>query len=109
MTTKQIEEIRRRHEAGENDHIIAEAIGYSVMTIWKWRKELGLPPIEVSGLRIKPVYCVWDAAYDTLLAFGTSKQCAEMLGMKCGSASFNQLRSKYKAGKIKKYIIMEAE
>lgn len=109
MTTMQLSEIRRRHEAGENDHIIAEAIGYSVMTIWKWRRELGLQPIGVPGPRIKPVYCVWDAADDTLIAFGTSKQCAEMLGMKCGSASFNQLRSKYKAGKIKKYIIMEDE
>ena len=109
MTAMQLSEIRRRHEAGENDHIIAEAMGYSVMTIWKWRRELGLPPIGVPGPRNRQTYCVWDAADDTLIAFGTSKQCAEMLGMKCGSASFNQLRSKYKAGKIKKYIIMEDE
>lgn len=33
MTTMQLSEIRRRYEAGENDHIIAKAMGYSVMTI----------------------------------------------------------------------------
>lgn len=65
--------------------------------------------LEMAERTRTTAYCVWDAADDTLIAFGTSKQCAEMLGMKCGSASFNQLKSKYKAGKIKKYIIMEDE
>jgi len=105
----QLAEIRRRHEAGENDHIIAEAMGYSVTTIWKWRRALGLPTIGVSGPRHRPIYYVWDAENDTLLAVGTAKQCADMLGLKGGGRSFHVLKARYKAGKSRKYIVMKEE
>lgn len=109
MTTKKLDEIRRRNAAGENDPMIAEALNIPVCIVRYWRKTLGLP---VTGtVRHKctkqVIYTVWNAATDELLACGTSRECANLMGFK-SAATFRQMVCRALQGENQKYHVEKA-
>lgn len=85
MTTKMLMEIKRLHAEGLTDGGIAEKIGYSRETAKKWRKYLGLPINSKPGGKPYKIYFVWRQKDDELMAFGTARECAKMMGIKLGS------------------------
>lgn len=102
MTTKKLEEIRRRNAAGENDQVIAEALNIPVHTVHYWRRKLGLPIRRAKRpKRNKQItYTVWSTKTDEVLVCGTAKECAAMLGYRSAD-TFRQMVCRT----VKKYYI----
>lgn len=106
MTTKKLEEIRRRNAAGENDQVIAEALNVPVYMVHYWRRKLGLPirwakrPKHTKQV----IYTVWNAKTDELLACGTARECAGRMGYK-NAETFIQMVCRSLQGKTKKYYV----
>lgn len=103
MTTKLLNEIRRRNEAGQNDTIIAEALGIKTCMVNEWRNKMGLPKRD-DKRRSSTLYTVWDANSDELLACGTAEECAHYMGYK-GKDGFLSMVSRATHGKQKKYAV----
>lgn len=81
LTTRHLVEIRRRNEAGENDVIIANALGTSQPLINYHRRKMGLPAIRGRNTHREWVrYTVSDSNTGELLVSGTAKECAAKLG-----------------------------
>lgn len=88
MTTKALEEIRRRNAEGQNDTEIAEALGTRPQTIRYYRAGMGLPPVlRKREKRNSVTYTVRDRKTGRLLVSGTAKECALALGY-ANAASF---------------------
>lgn len=114
MTTKKLEELRRRNEAGENDWMIADALGISWNIVRYWRKKLGLPPRSPRrynngyvNYHQQVIYTVWDAKTDELIACGTDQECADRMGL-ANRQTFQQLASRAINGKNRKYYVEKA-
>ena len=81
ITTRHLAEIRRRNEAGENDAVIANALGTSRYLIQYHRKHMGLPAIRRHSSHREWVrYTVWDSSTGEVLVSGTAKECTAKLG-----------------------------
>lgn len=108
MTTKQIEEIRRRNEAGESDAMISEALGINSSYVSLWRRSLGLEPQGIHKHRTRYVYFIWDSKTDELLFVGRASECAEFLGY-TAIQSFYALASRSKHKRRNTYYILKEE
>lgn len=78
MTTRQIAEVERMNRLGLNDHIIAEALDLPQNTVWYCRNNLGLP---VNKGQRRPRYTVYDGKTGQYLFEGTSRECADWMGI----------------------------
>lgn len=103
MTTKMMEEIKRRNLAGENDREIARAIGSYPTEICNARKMMNLGAIGRHLL----TYCVYDNVTGDLIVRGTASECAAALGISTGS--FRCYANRSKTGRAKKRKIIKAE
>lgn len=103
MTTKTLDEIRRRNAEGENDIIIAEALGCKHKLVHTYRQAMGLPS-HGNRRRGSMIYTVWDAKTDELLACGDAKLVAERLGL-VNNMAVHQMVSRVLKGNSKKYIV----
>lgn len=79
MTTGQVKRIIQLNGAGCPTSQIADEVGASRDQVRRWLKKLGHKP---SGCWAD--YSIYNDAGE-LIAFGTSKQCAEQLGVKQGT------------------------
>ena len=105
MTIKKLEEIRRRNAAGENDTIIAEALGIGHGLVTYWRRKLGLPVVGSWRPKTRQViYTVWSAKTDELLACGTAQECANLLGYQ-SIETFRQMVCRALKGNVKKLYV----
>ena len=106
ITSKMLDEIRRRNLAGENDGEIARAIGSYPQEVRYVRKVLlNLEP----NLPKLTVYRVYDNDTGDLIVRGTSRECAEALGIKYQSFLHNVYLSKFGLVKAKKIVKEEEE
>lgn len=103
ITTKQLEEIRRRNAAGENDVVISQSMGLSYSAVQRNRLAMGLP--RSRNNKKTYTYTVYDANTDQLLAYGTVDQCTAALGF-ANYNSFYGLVCRAMKGKQKKYSIL---
>lgn len=88
MTTMQLKKIRELNERGMTDAYIAAVLGTSQTTVNKYRSDMGLPAHHCgSGW-----YTVRNA-FGTILANGTSRQCAAELGISLGTFYQRVIRS----------------
>ena len=104
MTQDQISMADKLYEDGLNDVEIGNACGVSSNTIRSWRRRTDRPANYFGKEKNLPgEWTVYLAADDTLLAFGTTKECATALGMSC--EAFYQLCSRARRGVVKKYSV----
>ena len=88
MTTMQIKKIQELSQQGMTDSYIASCLGVTKTTIKRHRDAMGLPAHHCgSGW-----YTVRDA-FGTILANGTSRQCAAALGISLGTFYQRVIRS----------------
>ena len=85
MTTMQLKKIRELNERGMTDAYIAAALGTSQTTVNKYRSDMGLPAHH-SG---SGWYTVRNDR-GTILVQGTSRQCAQALGI-CVSTFYQRV------------------
>lgn len=84
MTTKQLMAIRGLHGEGLTNRQISEAVG---LPYWQVGYYLRLEGRKPNPYRYPPKkeYTVYDARTDALLATGSARECASMLGLTLGS------------------------
>lgn len=97
MTTMQLKKIRELNERGMTDAYIAAVLGTSQTTVNKYRSDMGLPAHH----RGSGWYTVRNA-FGTILANGTSRQCAAELGISLGTFYQRVIRSNRE--KDEKYV-----
>lgn len=92
VTTQTLRKLKELHAQGLVDRETARELGISQSQARYYRKSLGLPPNRYSAS-----YTVYDRD-GNVLAFGTSKECAEALGIK--AESIRTVASKTKSGRM---------
>lgn len=104
MTTKQLLEIRRLHEAGLCGTQIARETGLPYGQVGYYLRQEGRRPNPYQYPPRKE-YAVYDGRTSALLALGSARECAQALGMKQGtfystvSRAEHGLRGKYEVHK----------
>lgn len=106
MTTKTLEEIKRLNQAGKHDSEIADLLGIGDTSVRHWRMYLGLPKVEGYRRGAKQ-YAVYDGKTEVLVALGTARECARILGI--SPSSLRHSISMAKRGAYKKYSFCEVE
>lgn len=102
MTTKTLDEIKRLHGDGMVDREIADELGISLATVYRWRTKEGL-----TANRGKERYTVYDRKTSSFLVEGTAQKCSEFLGIK--PTSFRHAVCCFRSGRGGKYEIYKAE
>ena len=78
------EDIRALHAKNLNDREIAQRLGCSNSTVYKYRKRMGLPAIQ-RWATTRKYYTVYKRKTDEILAYGTAEECARQLGIRLDS------------------------
>ena len=81
MTTLDVKKLREMHAAGATTQEIAKGINQSITVVYNWMKKLSLKAPKKHSQHRNTIYSVYDEN-DNLLATGTAKECADMLGYK---------------------------
>lgn len=106
MTSKDIKRMEALYSEGKNDREIAEAMGCASITVLKWRHSRGLPPTGSRAPSLpRTAYTIYDARTDELMACGSAKSCASMLGM--SMSTFYTIMHRARHGKQQKYVVLE--
>lgn len=105
MTAEILAKIEEMNKKGLNDSIIAEQLHYGETTVGTWRRRLGLP---ITGInRTKKRYAIYDGKTTQYIMEGSSRECAEYMGIK--PESLRTLKNRFERGKYKKYEIYDVE
>lgn len=106
ITSITLKRMHALYAEGKNDRQIADAVGCSIATVHKWRTKAGLPVTE-SRAPSPPrmYYTIYDAKTNELLASGSAKLCARMLGM--SMSSFYTIMHRARHGMQQKYTVLE--
>lgn len=81
MTTLDVRKLREMHEAGATTQEIARGINQSTTVVYNWMRKLGLKASGKHSKHRSNIYSVYDEN-DNLLAVGTVKECADVLGFR---------------------------
>lgn len=104
VTTKHLAEIRRRNALGENDVVIANALGISKVSVGNYRKRMGIPAVRKHHRHMEWMYYTVRDDMGKLLACGTAKECAAKMGYE-DVVSFRNAVSRAVCGRQNGYVV----
>lgn len=105
MTQQQLALAEKLYEDGLNDREIGNACGVSKSLVRRWRIKNDLPAnfFDLSKDKMGE-WMIYSKADDTLLAFGTTAECAKTMCI--SENAFYQLCSRARRGLTNKYEII---
>lgn len=83
---------------------ISKEFGINECTIWKWKRRLGLPMNYNVGNRSQRHYTIYRAKDDSIVCFGSARECAKALDM--SMSTFRSMVSRTIHGHSHKYEIL---